>query len=278
MRSLLALGTTVTLLGPAAALAQQAAAPAPQTMAPAPEAPGRAVGAKVWLGRSDEFEEYLRTAPIVKVIDVGQGVTHPRRAFFRAGGIAQSAVVKDVRPGRHHGYWESYKSEVAAYELDRLLGLDMVPVTVERAVEDRQAAVQLWVQGCRLLSEIESQAPPDPQEWNRQVYRHRVFDALIGNIDRNAGNILVDDDWNIILIDHSRAFAADEMPFEDEITRLDRELFEALKNLDEKVVTERLKPLLFGSSIKQLLKRRNELVENLEHLAAERGEAAVFDF
>lgn len=279
MRSLLALGTAVALLASASVQAQQAVAPAaPEYAAPAPEAPGAAAGAKVWIGRYEEFEEFLKTWPIVRVVPVGEGVTNPNQAFFRAGGIASRAVVKPLRPGRPQGFWESYKSEIAAYEMDRLLGLDMVPVTVERSVKDRKASVQLWIEGCRHLSEIETQDPPNPQEWNRQVCRHRVFDALIANIDRNAGNILVDDEWNIILIDHSRAFAADEMPFEDEITRLDRELFEALKTLDETVVTERLKPLLFGSSIKQLLRRRDELVEKLERLAAEKGEATVFDF
>jgi hypothetical protein len=282
MRQLLGLGASFALLaslGPAPAPSQEAAVPPPsETTAPSAEAGTPAAGAKVWVGRYEEFEEFLKTWPIMRVIPVGEGVTHPDQAFFRAGGIASRALVKPLRPGRPHGFWESYKSEIAAYKMDRLLGLDMVPVTVERSVNGRKASVQLWVEGCRLLSEIEKQDAPDPEEWNRQVYRQRVFDALIANIDRNAGNILVDDQWNIILIDHSRAFAADEMPFEDEITRLDRELFEALKTLDEQVVTEQLKPLLFGSSIKQLLKRRDKLVEKLERLAAEKGEAAVFDF
>jgi hypothetical protein len=103
----------------------------------------------------------------------------------------------------------------------------------------------------------------------------RVFDALIANIDRNETNILIDDEWNVILIDHSRAFAQNEMPDEKKITRVDRELFEALKALDAETVTERLKPWLHGSSIKQLLERRDKLVGKLERLVEEKGEAAV---
>ena len=30
-----------------------------------------------------------------------------------------------------------------------------------------------------------------------------MFDNLIGNIDPNLGNWLLDEEWNIILIDHS---------------------------------------------------------------------------
>ena len=79
-------------------------------------------------------------------------------------------------------------------------------------------------------------------------------------------------------VQEARAFAVDEMPFEKEITRLDRELFEALKALDPKVVRKRLKPWLFERSIEQLLSRRDALVERLERLAAEKGQAAVFSF
>ena len=34
----------------------------------------------------------------------------------------------------------------------------------------------------------------------------RVFDQLIGNIDRNVGNLLITSDWRIWAIDHTRAF------------------------------------------------------------------------
>ena len=271
MRVLLVLGASLVVVAPSFAPAQQAVAPAPETKVPTS-------GAKIWLGRYAEFEEYLRTAPIERIEDVGQGVTNPKRVFFSPGGLAESAVAKPLRPGRRQAHWESYKSEIAAYELDRLLGLDMVPVTVERTVEGAQASVQLWMTDCRHYSDLKSQRSPNPRKWSKDIYRLRAFDAVIGNIDRNSGNMLVDEDWNIILIDHSRAFSADRMPREKEITRLDRKFFAALKALDEETVRKRLGPWLFEASIRDLLSRRDKIVSKLEKLAEEKGSLAVFAF
>jgi hypothetical protein len=243
--------------------------------APAPAS----VGARTWVGRYAELEEYLRTAPVERIEEVPIGVTKPKRVFFARGGPVESATFKVLPMGRRSGYWEAHRSEVAAYELDRLLGLDMVPVTVERHVEGKLASVQLWVEGCRMIKDVDQSACPRPDEWARQVCRQRVFDNLVANIDRNAGNILVDDAWNLILIDHSRAFGSNSIPFEKEMTRVDRELFARLKTLDEGRLMERVRPwLLSDGSVRDILKRRDKIVARFEKLARERGEAAVFPF
>jgi hypothetical protein len=258
----------------AATLAAQAPAPPEVVAASAP-----AAGAKVWIGRHAEFEEFLRTAAVDRVTNVPVGVTKPKRAYFAPGGLAASAVVKHLPMGLRQGFWEAYKSEIAAYELDRLLGLDMVPVTVERRVQGELASAQLWVEGCRLLKEVDQSACPRPVEWAKQVCRQRVFDNLIANIDRNAGNMLVDGEWNIILIDHSRAFASDRMPFEKEMTRVDREMFGRLKALDEPGIMKQVRPwVLSDGQARAILKRRDKIVADFERLARERGEAAVFPF
>jgi hypothetical protein len=239
----------------------------------------QAQSAKVWVGRYAEYVEYLRTAPIDKVEAVPVGVTKPERAFFAPGGLARSAAVKHLPSGYRSGFWESYKSEIAAYELDRLLGMDMVPPTVERRVGHDLASVQLWVEGCRLLKGLEQSKCPTPLEWAKQVCRQRVFDNLVANIDRNQGNLLVDEAWNMILIDHSRAFASDRMPFEKEMTRIDRPFFDHLKALDEAGLMKSVRPWVTGDrEIRGLLKRRDKIVAHFEKLAGERGEAVVFPF
>jgi len=265
---------TCALLVSLASLARaQAPSAAAQGLAPV----AAASGAKVWLGRHDEVAQFLRTAPIRRLDDLPVGVTKPKRAFFEPGGLAASAAVKHLAPGIHEGFWDSYRSEIAAYELDRLLGLDMVPVTVERRVGSDLASVQLWVEDCKLLKGLDQSACPRPSEWARQVCRQRAFDNLTANIDRNAGNLLVDSEWNLILIDHSRAFASDRLPFEKELTRIDRELYARLKALDQDALMRHVRPWVLGDgAIHAILKRRDRMVARLERLVREKGEAAVF--
>ena len=265
----------VTCLAGAFAAAQ---APSPSAPAAAATAPA-AVGAKTWLGRYAEFEDYLRQAPIERQAELPVGVTKSDRVFFAPGGLAASATAKHLPMGRRGGFWEAHNSEIAAYELDRVLGLDMVPPTVERRVGSDLGSIQLWVEGCRVIKDVDQSACPNPTEWAKQVLRQKVFDNLIANIDRNAGNILVDGEWNIVLIDHSRAFASDKMPFEKQTTRVDRAFFEKLKGLDEASVMKRVRPwLMSDGQARDILKRRDKIVAYFEKEARKRGEAAVFPF
>jgi hypothetical protein len=104
----------------------------------------------------------------------------------------------------------------------------------------------------------------------------RVFDNLVYNDDRNQGNIYYDADWNIWLIDHTRAFRRKtDLKEPHMVMACDRRLFEKLKTLDEATAREKLKGLLRGPEIDAIFKRRVKLVERIEKLIAERGEGAV---
>jgi hypothetical protein len=265
----------VTSLAAALAVAQAPPPSAPAVTAAAPAA----VGAKGWIGRYAEFEDYLRQAPIERQAELPVGVTKSDRVFFAPGGLAASATAKHLPMGRRGGFWEAHNSEIAAYELDRVLGLDMVPPTVERRVGTDVGSLQLWVEGCRVIKDVDQSACPNPTAWAKQALRQKVFDNLIANIDRNAGNILVDGEWNMVLIDHSRAFASNTMPFEKQTTRIDRAFFEKLKALDEATLMKRVRPwLMSDGQARDILKRRDKIVAYFEKEARKRGEAAVFPF
>jgi hypothetical protein len=163
---------------------------------------------------------------------------------------------------------------VAAYELDKLLGLGMVPPTVLREVNGRAGSLQLWVDGCREWSEQDGrEAPTD--ERSRELSRMKMFDALLGTGEREGRDILIDGAGNLILIDHSRAFAPVGTLPPDPPARADRLMVEKLRGLDRKRVEAVFKRLLDAEEIRSLLARRDLLIAHLDRLIAEKGEAAV---
>jgi hypothetical protein len=252
----------------------QTAAPSHATAAPpAVDSTLAAATGRVWIGREREFEEFLKNAEVVRVEAVPVGVTKPQRAFFAPGGLAESIVFKPLPPRHSQGFYESYKSEIAAYRLDQLLGLGMVPPTVEKRMRNQIGSAQLWVDRCSLLKDKANQHAPDTRAWNRQVYRQRVWDNLTANIDRNQGNLLVDEHWNLVLIDHSRCFTGISK-LKYPMIRIDRPFFERLKALTKEDLETHLRGLLIDGT-KGLLKRRDLIVAHFEKLIAERGEAAV---
>ena len=146
------------------------------------------------------------------------GVTNSQRATLDDGQRKHDAHIQTVDisknsfqtlRGTELNFRDSYKFNMAAYELDKLLDLNMVPVSVERKVGGQQAAVTWWVDDA-MMTELDRQKKkaqsPDLPSWNKQMYVCRVFDQLIYNTDRNLGNLVITKDWNIWMIDHTRAF------------------------------------------------------------------------
>ena len=229
--------------------------------------------ANVWQNRTAEFEEYLRTAKVEKIADIPVGVTRPQRAYLAPGGPIGSFAWKPLRPGLKDGYFESYKSEIAAYELDKILGLNMVPVVVERRVNNDVGAAVMWVEGVRSW---ESVLPlPKPATWGFQLARMKMFDDLISNSDRNKGNLLVDGDWHIFLIDHSRAFVT-EVKLPQELQNIDRKLWDRMLALDEPGLKTSMGAWLDGRQIQALIRRRDAMKKKIDALVAKRGDTVFF--
>ena len=229
--------------------------------------------ARIWDGRNAEFEDFIREAPIDRFEIVPIGVTHPKRAYFKPGGLVESVAWKVLPPGRPNGYWESYRSEIAAYELDKILGMGMVPVAVEKTWKVEKAAAILWLNPIHSWKEM--QAKPKPAKWVSQVARMKMFDNLICNRDRNAGNLLVDDDWNLFLIDHSRAFIDDKglaVPLE----HVDRPLWTKMLALEEPGLEQAIGQWADRSSIRAMIARRDKMKTTIDALVKQKGEAAVF--
>ena len=236
-----------------------------------------------------EKEEFLRTAKVVKRRKVPVGVTHPERATLSDGRLTHDAHIQtvDIHKAKYQttsgmaiNFRDSYKYNIAAYTLDRLLGLNMVPVSVERKVAGDLAAVPWWHDFMMMDKERYTKKIQVPVakrvSWNDQMYQVRVFNELIYNTDPNLGNVLITNDWNIRIVDFSRAFRTrNDLRAPANLVRCDRRIYDALRELDEETLKRELGPYLRKNEIKGLLARRDKIVKLFDQKIAEQGEAAV---
>jgi hypothetical protein len=234
-----------------------------------------------------EMEQFLLKAKVVEQKELGMGITNSKRAVLDDGKLRHNAHIQTVdisktsfqtNQGTELNFRDSYKFNMAAYELDKLLELNMVPVSVERKVGSL-AAVTWWVDDT-LMTELDRKKkkmePPDQHYWNQQMYVCRVFDQLIYNTDRNLGNLVITKDWNIWMIDHTRAFRILKgLKSPKDLVQCDRKLLGKLRELNKDVLTKELGHYLIPSEIEGLLARRDKIVKFFDDQIAQKGEGAV---
>jgi hypothetical protein len=242
-----------------------------QTVVPAPQ-PGKC--SLVWAGHEADIEHLLKEGKVSKMEDVPIGVTKPQRATLE--GAPVRFAWKPLTPGYSKGFMESYKAEIAAYKLDRMLGLNMVPPIVERNMNGKNGAAVLWVENTRGWSVEKPPQGPEPS-WSLQLVRMKMFDQLIANIDRNQGNLIYDHDWHLFLIDHSRAFTGKkDLKGMAELGRIDRKLWEKMAALTLADLDRGLDKWVGNGEKKALLQRRDLMAKNIAAMVAKRGEKSVF--
>lgn len=243
-----------------------------QTVIPAPEA-GKC--SLVWAGHEPEVEKLLTEGKVLKIEDVPIGVTKPQRATLEGEPPIRFAW-KPLTPGYNKGFMESYKAEIAAYKLDRMLGMNMVPPIVARRLYGRDGAAVLWVENTRPWSVEKPPQGPEPQ-WSLQLTRMKMFDLLIANIDRNQGNLIYDIDWHLILIDHSRAFIGKkDLKGIAPLGRVDRELWDKMAALTLEDLDRGLEKWVGTNEKKALLARRGLMAKQIQEKIAKQGEKFVF--
>jgi hypothetical protein len=240
--------------------------------------------------QGEDAEAFLRTAHVVDMKSISTGITHPQRVTLNDGVRTLRGVWKTIdetkqgvtpmEGGRFQvDFRDSYKFEIAAYELDKLIGLDLVPPTVEREIQNERGSLQLWVEGVmteyqRIKEKIDV---PDPDRWNEQIYKVRLMHQLTYDTDyNNTTNLIVDPAFRIYAIDFSRAFRKyDALLSEKDLARFSRSALDGLRRLDRAVLEEKLGRWLTRHEITALLKRRDRILALAERRVAEKGEAVA---
>ncbi len=243
--------------------------------------------------RDKEWEEFMATARMtVEKQMTGPGaVTSPYKMLLEKDGTQRFAAWKNPQ-GRLLGAMENWMWEIAAYRLDRWLGLNMVPVTIERRHQENRGSLQFWVEGTFPYLEIMEGRTKLPGGmkgvlFNRQVYLQRAFDDLLYNDDRHANNILITDDWRMILIDHSRSFRTNKASLSTllyneksrthagTISALPAAFVEKLKALTPEIIRGLTESYLTEKEIEAVMARRDLILKEIDRLIALNGKAQV---
>jgi hypothetical protein len=242
----------------------------------------------------DKWEGFLKTAKVVKSVRMpaSEGVTQPYELTLEKDGVQRKALWKNAFGDRVGGYKESWKGEIAAYQLSRFLGIHMVPPTVEREFQGDRGSCQLWVDawldmGSMLKKKL---SPPGIKNmyFTRALHIQRAFDNLISNEDRHQRNYMIMEDWRMILIDHSRSFRTTKkfttkLIYDEKfregpnfiMASMPRALFEAIKGLTAETVRTVVGGYLTDEEIAATMARRDLIVAWMDKYIAAQGEAKV---
>jgi hypothetical protein len=220
-----------------------------------PETPPRAVGPRPRSLDDDALERWMAEAEVAGVEEVGDGAMKRRRATLRKDGVELRASVVAG----------SQRSELAAYRLDRLLGLGMVPVTIERVVEGRPAILQFWVDESISVREMLDKKLA-PSGWCPSIPQYNlmnVFDVLAHNLGRTADNALFTRDWMLVLTGHAQAFdtgSKEPALLSSNPVEVPPALAKRLASLDRAAFEAALGNALNRRQFDALLKRRDALL------------------
>lgn len=240
-------------------------------------------------GLTDEqIREFLLNAEVVASRPAGKGKTGVVRLTLSDGTLRHDAAFQSIDESRdvvrfHRrtelGFRDSYRFNIAAYVLARLLGLgEMIPVTVPYNWKGKYGALSWWV-AAKWDGETrrdQNAQPADRIAWTRQVNKMRAFSQLVADTDRNLTNMLITEDWKLVMIDFTRAFRLrHELEDTTQLAQCSRKLLEKLRRLDAAQVREATRPYLRNAQVGAIMARRDKIVAHFEQLIARRGEDEV---
>lgn len=157
--------------------------------------------------------------------------------------------------------------ELAAYRLDQLIGLDLIPPTVERRIDSVPGALQL-----RFKETLpESQRQSEKREFGgwcpmqRQFQLMYILDILSDNKGRSADNVLYDTkNWRLYVTGFKDAFSKRKKFGTVQSTiRLAPGVKKGLRSLTLEQLQDALGRWLSDKQIKALIARRDQMLDRL---------------
>ncbi len=229
-----------------------------------PVAHPRRVGLRAETLTANRLHQILVNGEITPTSTPESGKTIVNVTYF---GESIAAVFEENARGK------SFFPDLAAYRLDLMLGLGMVPVTVEREIGGRHGSLQ-FVPGSMLNDEDRDAKRRGNAAWcplAEQWQAMYIFDSLIYNQGRDRKNMLYSiDNWQLILTEHKNAFSTSRgLPtYVANLEDRSGNKFElgggwqkALSELTDDYLKEELGDVLDKRRIKALAKRRDDLLK-----------------
>jgi len=228
-----------------------------------------------------ELENFLSQAKIVAVeknVLAGRGAAW--RVTLRAGDDTRRGFFKYVNSRRPAVIAISYRYEIAAYILSKLVGTPIVPPVVEREVEGRRGSLQIYLESC--ISEVDrlragKPAPGDPKAMADALDELTLFEGLTA-CARDVNDIMIHTDTGrLCRVDFAEAFnPSPELPAAAAAAvRCSRRLYKGLAALDPAGAEAALKRYLNPDEIQGVLARRGLILEKIKALIETKGEGAV---
>ncbi len=234
-------------------------------------------------------EQFLLNAKITNAQAAEKGITATVRVTLTDGALTHDASVQRIDESRRNvetrvGYEllfrDSWKYNLAAYKLDRFLGINMVPVTVERSYQGQAGTFTWWIDNV-LMDEQQlaknKTAVPNQDLWRDQKNLIAIFDQLIYNTDRTQANIIIDKNWRLWMIDHSRAFRQTNELLPEKVASLDRceaGLLAKIKQLDKPTLMKLIGDYIGEMNVDAMIARRDKIVK----IFNEKGPSSQYRF
>jgi Calcineurin-like phosphoesterase len=206
---------------------------------------------------AEELERLLREGDLGRPVEDEAGRTIVK---LESGSLEMDALfIRSRRKG--------FVPELAAYRLDRLLGLDMVPVTVEREVDGDAGVLQLFAanakdeQSRRETGDGYQAWCPLPEQWNAMY----IFDTLMHNAPRHPQNIRYSPgNWQLVLTGHDESFGTKTSRpawLKDAPLQVGDAWKDAVAALDDQVLESELADVLDKRRLNALKQRRDALLK-----------------